>query len=560
VFGRNPVFERELRRAAGSKPLVLGLLAVTAPAAGVLWMFWPRTGVFSVVAGGELFSAFMGLTLAAMSLLAPAASATAVTDERERSTFPLLLTTQLSPVDIGLGKLFAVLATALLMLAVVAPIVALCAWAGGVSVLLLGKACAVLAAAVITYSLFGLAVSAAARSNAAALWMTYVGILVLTVGVRLPSMLGAQSGPLHRMWLRLRVFSPFEAMMALNWAERYDIAAAGNIQADAVLRQFLQSMAGISACAFLVFVTYLFRSDRQRKRGTAAYSDAKRALRRKLVFPFYLIDPLRRRKPIGRRRNPVAVVELRSKVFGHPKFIARTLSVCFIGSLWLLFLLARQYGGRLDPDRVRLAAVLFQLAVVVFLAPLVAAGSISEELTSGTFLLLRLTLLPAWRIVIGKLKAALVYVTVFLASSLPVLFTLAYLEPRAAYWRVGAWTAILLATTLVLVSFGLLASSLAPSTAAATIVSYVFALALNVAPLAAPALGDRIPERTAAFILAFNPGAAAMQVCSDRWFADMPSVFGNRLWQNDLILLSAMAIAFLVAAGIRIHWLLQRRE
>ncbi len=560
MFWRNPIFRREFVAYAASRRTCAGMVGALGLLSIVLWTFWPRTGVFSLLDGDELFSVFMGVALAVTVLPVPAFSATAVTDERERHTLEVLFTTQLSAVEIGLGKLLATVSVALLFLAVTLPPVAVCAWTGGISPALLAKAYAVIAAAVVTYSLFGLAVSAMARRNATALWITYLGVLLLSGGVWLPAVLAPRDGPLYGLWLRLRAFSPFEAMYALNWSEQYDLALPGAGASAAVFPIYMRAMGALSTCFFLLFAVYLFRGGAKRRKAETYYTDWKRAVRRKLVFPFYLIDPLRRRKPIGRLRNPVAVVELRSKVFGHPKFIARSLSLCFIVSLLILTLIALQYGTSLEPEEVRLVAVLFQLAVIVVLAPLVASGSITEERTAGTFLLLRLTPLPAWRIVSGKLKAALTYVAVFLLSSLPVFLALAYLESRAAYWRVGAWLTILLLTTLVLVTFGLLASSWLRSTATATAVSYVFAVALCILPLSVLALGNRAAPGFQAFLLAFNPVAAAMQVTSDQWFSTLPQVLGNRLWHNNILFLSVLALAFLAGAAARIQWLFRHRE
>jgi len=140
------------------------------------------------------------------------------------------------------------------------------------------------------------------------------------------------------------------------------------------------------------------------------------------------------------------------------------------------------------------------------------------------------------------------------------LLTLAYLESSAAYWRVGAWVAILLLTTLLFISFSLLVSSLASNTAVATVSSYVFALGVSIFPLGVLALGDRVAPATAAVVLALNPMAAAMQVASDHWMETLPLVLGNRLWQNNMLFFGCLTVLFLVAAGIRIHWLLRNRR
>ena len=80
---------------------------------------------------------------------------------------------------------------------------------------------------------------------------------------------------------------------------------------------------------------------------------------------------------------------------------------------------------------------------------------------------LRMTPLSALALVAGKLKASLVYVSVFLAASLPVMLSLAAMEAEGAFWRVGIWFGILVLTALVLTSAGLCASAFSQQTAVA---------------------------------------------------------------------------------------------
>ena len=63
-----------------------------------------------------------------------------------------------------------------------------------------------------------------------------------------------------------------------------------------------------------------------------------------------------------------------------------------------------------------------------------------------------------------------------------------------------------------------------------------------------------------AFVLCFNPLAAALQVTADTWFADLPQLFGNRLWQNHLVFLSATMVCLLVLTSVRVHCIFNHRE
>ena len=555
----NPIFWREFRANVRCRKTVVFALTVLGVLSGVILVFWPRSGVFSEVNTNELFSVFLGTNLVLLILLAPAFAATSVTDERERRAFDLLFSSLLAPREILLGKLCASLGMAFLLVLVSMPVTAVCALSGGISLGLLARAYAVILMAALTYGLLGLACSAVCRRSFTSLIVTYVGIVVLAGGTWLPSVLLPHLVALRPLWAWIRALSPFEALVALNYAGRYELAHS----APAAEAAFIRYMAGmcVLAASFLgVFCVYVLRPARSRTRKERShYTDFGTAVRRKLTFPFYLIDPLHRKRPIRRWRNPAAVAELRSKVFGHPKFIVRCLSACFVLSLLILTLIAQQYGGSLRPEHVRLVAVVFQVGLVALLAPPVSSGSITDERTSGTLLLLRMTPLTAWRVVSGKVQAALAYVAIFIVSSLPVLFALTYLESRAAYWRLGAWVGILVLTTLVLVAAGLFASTFMASTASATAVSYGFSALLCLGTLAVLLLGSRISAAGKALVLAMNPLAAALQVTSDHWFADVPLLFGNRLWENHLYFLGGLSVFLVVAAACRVHVLFHSR-
>jgi ABC-type transport system involved in multi-copper enzyme maturation permease subunit len=348
-------------------------------------------------------------------------------------------------------------------------------------------------------------------------------------------------------------------LFALNHPERYELAVTG-INADEVYRLYLIGMSLLGCLFLLLFIRFVLRPPRRRKAAaTEQYADRRTAIKRRLGFPFYLIDPMRRKKPISRWRNPVYVAEIRSRIFGRPKFIVRSLSACIVLSMILLMLTALQFATELDPDMVRLVAIVFQVGVVAFFAPAVCSGSITDERTSGTLTLLRMTGIPVRKIVLGKLKAGLLYVMIFLVSSLPVLWALTYLEANSSYWRVLAWLAILVLTTMVFVVTGLCASTLAPTTGAATAISYGFAAFLCIGTLSVLLLGSRISPGVQAVVLCFNPLVAALQIASDKWFAELPRIFGNRLWRNNLIFLSGMTFILVAVAALRVRLIFNHR-
>jgi ABC-type transport system involved in multi-copper enzyme maturation permease subunit len=160
----------------------------------------------------------------------------------------------------------------------------------------------------------------------------------------------------------------------------------------------------------------------------------------------------------------------------------------------------------------------------------------------------------------GKLKAGLLYVMMFLVSSIPVLLTLSYLESTTAYWRLGAWLGILVLTAAAFVSLGLCASTLAPTTGAATALSYVVAALICLGTLSVLLFGSRISPGLEAVVLSANPIAGALQVTSDRMFEALPKAFGNPLWLNTVIFLAGMTVVLVAVTAVRVKMIFAQRE
>jgi hypothetical protein len=108
--------------------------------------------------------------------------------------------------------------------------------------------------------------------------------------------------------------------------------------------------------------------------------------------------------------------------------------------------------------------------------------------------------------------------------------------------------------------FGLFASSVMKSTVGATILSYGFALATSGVTLAVLVFGERIGMQVKAWILVFNPLVAAIQLCTDRWFADMPNVYGVPIWQANLAFFAITFVVLLMLTSIRVWSIMSRRD
>lgn len=196
TFADNPVVLRDLRSTMrgtrafwfqGAYLFLLGTLAVTGYAASTGQdLLGGITGrgnsgyALSIVDAQyrlQSFYYFIFVTLAALiTLIAPALTATSVSDERQRQSLDLLVTTPLSAPELLLGKLMSSLSFLGLLLALSLPASVLCVLLGGATVLDLLRVYALLAVDAVVLASIGLYFSCACKSSLHAIIWTYVAV------------------------------------------------------------------------------------------------------------------------------------------------------------------------------------------------------------------------------------------------------------------------------------------------------------------------------------------------------------------------------------------------
>lgn len=587
----NPIFKREFVSGARSWRTLVIVSGYLLLLSCVLLALWPAGGIQSLVAEGakRIFTIFFGVDLALTLLLAPAFCATSITYERENGTYPSLFMTQLGSFDIMSGKLLASILMLLIVSLLSMPVAAICALTGGVDIPFMLKAMGLIATSAVSYGVIGLACSSLCSRSSPAILLNYVLILVLAGATWLPEALLSNLLPqFDLVWQAIRCISPFDAMFFLLQPDNYKMTTSIQIEGMPVT-PYLTHMAFTVVITVLALAVFLLNVLRPQKASAAAagevFSDSGKAIKRKLSWPFYLFDPLKRKSAIGRFSNPVFVAEMRSKLFSNPQFVMRTVSSIFIISLGLLTLISFQFGVGLKADTVRMAAIVFQIGVVALLAPGVSSGLITDEITGGTFNQLRMTLVTPFTLISGKLKATFFYALIFIFSSVFVLLAMAYLEQQElfpegsvtdpawwglvlkrvlhedgwwvkcweTYWRLFAWVSILLLSTMAFLTGGLFASCLSRTTARATAFAYGFTAVICIATLSPLVLEDNLAPWLSKFILSFNPIAAAMQVTSDA-FSNYPG-----LWICNLFAMSGLTVLMLSGSVAKV-WSLFRSQ
>lgn len=587
VIFSNPIIKREFSSASRSLKANFLLWTYLILLSSVLLLLWPGGGIQSVASasGRTLFSLFFSTNLTLLILLVPAFSASSITFERENNTFASLFTTLLSPMEIMWGKLIASISILVFLVLFSLPISSTCALTGGISLNFMVKVNILILAAAVSYGLVGLACSAMCSKSTTAIIMNYVLIMVFAGVTWFPSALLSNLLPgLKGILQIIRSFSPYDALFYLLYPESYRMStttsAASTMDPFMV---FLIFSGALSVLAFLIFSKKLFSQGSKKSQvADQLYTDKKKTIKRKLNWPFYLIDPLKRKKNIKRFSNPVFVAEMRSKLFANPKFVMRVISTIFILSLTILVLVATQYARTFSADTVRMVAIVFQIGVVAMMAPSVSSGLITDEITSGTLTALRLTPLTPVKVVAGKLKATFFYALIFIISSFFVIFAMAYLENQncfpddisifsPAFWtevskrsqeagwyeevwntyrRIVIWIVILLLSTVTFLTGGLFSSAYSRTTGVATAIGYSIVAVICLVSFAPIVLGAKLAHNISFYILSINPIAAAMQITSGTMFQSYQA-----LWQANIIALSCL-IAFFLSASIGRAWYL----
>jgi ABC-2 type transport system permease protein len=145
-------------------------------------MYGGQVTYASASIGRGVFVGLMMLQTLMVAVLAPAATAGAISSEREHQTLDLLAVTPISSLAIVLGKLLSALAWVFVLILASIPVTALVFVFGGVAPDDLLRAYAVLFATVIGLGSVGIFFSALTRRTGASTGLTFVATLAVVVG------------------------------------------------------------------------------------------------------------------------------------------------------------------------------------------------------------------------------------------------------------------------------------------------------------------------------------------------------------------------------------------
>lgn len=461
----NPVLQRELlvnlRMARGFALLLVyvGLLG------GLVYYAWPQQQTLDLTSTPEearrLVNLFLLGQFVLISLMAPSFAAGAITGEKERKTYEMLLASPLCPGAIVLGKLLASLVHLAVLLVATLPIVMLCLLLGGVHVAELSATYVGMAAAVVTFGMISLACSSYFGRTAAALVVSYSFILPLVL-------------------VAVVFYQSFSALPRLRLTVLAGVAPALAVLLCSVLlaaiSRRLMHPPDVGAEAEEV----VDLEEEQR--------DAVGMVIRHDQFPDNLFAPPKRTDLMDDRVNPVYDKEMRSEIFGRGTLMLR-LVIQMSMALALVVMAVCLY---VYPHR----AAWYTSYVILFnmlVGPVFAAGSVTNERERQTLELLLTTLLSPWQILAGKLAASL-RISAVLTGFLIWPILLAWLLPPWKLWQdtltIVGYLAILTVTCLTTTTLAMFTSVLCRKSSASMISAYVLVCVLFIGPVAARLFGE----------------------------------------------------------------------
>ncbi len=515
----NPVLQRELLVNLRMPRAFVLLLLYQVSLAAVVYLAWPqdnirldltdRSGSTSQLV--DLF--FLGQYILA-SLMAPSFAAGAISGEKERMTYEMLLASPIRPESIVMGKLVAALTHLAILIFASLPIVMLCLPLGGVSLYEVLAAYLALIASVITFGMISVACGSFFSRTSSSLVVSYLLILPLALVAVL-------------FWSSLSSFG--EARLKLAVTVIPGVAAAITI-----------------TLFYLVSARMLYPPDvgSEGKEVVDLETEASNAIGlviQRDQFPDRLFAPPVRNSLIPDNANPIYDKEMRSEIFGQGTLMLRlAIQISMLLAIPLmavfLFVWPEKAGWYIS------YVVLFNILI----GPVFSAGSVTSERERQTLDLLLTTTISPWQILWGKLISGLRVSSVLTAFLLwPLVLAAVLVEGlRENFVSVLGYLVIFVLTCLTTASLALFCSTIFRKTTTSLIVTYSIILLLYLAPVAANYFGQTYFPETQATAMAksatmISPFATATNIplaISDGWTSAGVKIYdgvrGAGYWQR----------------------------
>src|SRR6476469_8377733 len=453
----NPVLQRELLTNLRMSRAFVLLFMDVALLGAMVWLAWPqeqRLDLAQPEAAKRLVNLFFFGQYLLASMMAPSFAAGAITGEKERMSYEMLLASPLKPGAIVLGKLLAALTHLGILMVCSLPIVMLCLPLGGVSLYEVFAAYLGMIATVALFGTISLWASGYFKRTSAALVVSYLMILPLASICVLVWNQMEQLGPARLLVTVTIVPIACIAMSALMWR---------------------------STCLRLLYPPDLGSEGKEVIDLETEARDAVGLYIKRDEFPDKLFAPPKRTSFMEEGVNPIYDKEMRSEIFSQGTLMLRL--VIQISMLLALFVMAVcLYIAPAYAAWYISYVILFNVLV----GPVFSAGSVTSERERQTLDLLLVTLVTPWQMLWGKLLSGLRVSSVLTAFLLwPVL--LACMMPLP-FWHhlptMGGYVLVVGLTCVITAVTALFCSTIFQKSATSLIATYLIIVIMFMGPVA----------------------------------------------------------------------------
>lgn len=453
----NPVLQRELISNLRAPRAFLLMLVYQIALAAVVLIAYPRDARIDLsresASAQRLVDFFFVGQFAIASLMAPSFTAGAISGEKERKTYEMLLASPLRPWVIVSGKLVAALAHLVVLVSGSLPIIMLCLPLGGVSIYELLAAYVGLLSAIFLFGSISMYCSSYFKRTSASLVVSYVLILpILIVGVV--------------SWLSLAQQGDFRLFATVTFVPVVCLVAGFMMLAVTARRLLYPPDVGSQGSEVVDL-------DQEQKEAVGLVIQRDQ-------FPDNLFAPPRRKTLMDDNANPVYDKEMHAELFSQGTLMLRLViqlsMVLAIPLMAVLLFLAPNYASYY---------VGYVLIFNILAAPVFTAGSITSERERQTLDLLLTTTISSWEIMWGKLLAGY-RVSFVLTSFLMFPLLLSFLNPELfKNWRAMLiYVAICIVSSVFNAVLALFLSTLLRKTSSAMMISYIVLMFLYCLPIA----------------------------------------------------------------------------
>lgn len=508
----NPVLQRELLVNLRTPRAFVLLALYQVLLAAVVYLGWPADERLDLTSNPpsakrlvDLF--FLGQYVIA-SLIAPSFAAGAITGEKERMTYEMLLASPLRPGAIVVGKMVAALTHLGMLVIASMPIIVLCLPLGGVSVYEVLAAYAGLIVSVVLFGAIGVFCSSYFSRTSSSLAVSYLFILPLVILAVITWTSLGDDGE-----FRLKVTTLVVPAFALTAVILMGAAAAGRMLYPPDFGSEGREVIDLEA-------------ENRQAVGLVIQPDQ---------FPDRLFAPPKKQELMADGRNPVYDKEIHSEVFSQGTLMLRI--VIQISMLLAIPLMGIFLFWNLEN------CAWFIVYVIVFnmlIGPVFLAGTMTGERERQTLDLLLTTPLTPWQVILGKFIAKFRISAVLTSFLLWPLLLATVLND--AFW--SNWFSVVVMVLIVAIVcvanavIGMTASLYCRRTSVALLVTYCVLLGLYVAPSTMQSLTAILEMSSSArefasFAGVTSPFSAAMAIPLDQFmkrrFDDAPANIGD--WQ-----------------------------